>query len=389
MGLSDLRRQWREISLEKRISLVGGLIVAPMIVAVGAPLIVGAIQGATTPVARPTVQLEVINLAVTDGIDTPQALDITVRNTGDTVSVVTGVALTVRDFGLIQVCEAGGALEASGDYDLELPVQPAVGDVVEAKVSQQILADEADRFALRLTVPASALQDGLRLYALDVGLRHDAGDVSVPAGMAVVAVPLLPAPLMFDQQYAAANQDDIAACYRKNAATLERHLALDAARADGLDDGLLRGVSGLAPPAAATDDPVASGVAAPGTQALFGTVEMFTGLAEAEGLVCSEFEAGIACNSETDGTWLAIITADGERIDGLTVSAQGAGSGPPDLIPEAAFIATVSNEAMTWANMSSPGTEGVTETFNGLEIQLSETDGIWFMMVGTVGTPAG
>ena len=383
MRLNDVRTRLSELSRVQKTGL-GTIFIVPLIVGVVVARVDRAIEGATTPAVQASAKLEVLVMEVVGGIDpTAQAIDLTVRNTGDTVSVITGAALSIRDSGLLRICEGGGGtLESSKDYDAQLPADPAPGDIVEARLSQQIAADEADRFSVRLSVPDGAAQDGLRLYHLDVGLLHDAEEEPLAAGQVIVSVPYLPAAGWFAPDLAA-NDDEMGACFRANAETLERFLALEGARADALHGDLLLGeASSMRPdgsdPAAASESPV---IAEP-LSGLAGTVQLFTDLAEADGLVCGEFESGISCNSDTGETWLALITRNGEQVEALTASARASSPGAPELLVEAARIGIGSDEAAEWVRAASPGPEGAVERFNGLEIQVSETDGVWFLMVG-------
>jgi hypothetical protein len=93
-------------------------------------------NGETTE--QPGSNLEVIDLAVTSGSprgrpDAIQKIDITVRNAGDLVSVVKRLGFRIRARGLLEICQAGGGLEASETYKVELPPNPAPGDVVEPR----------------------------------------------------------------------------------------------------------------------------------------------------------------------------------------------------------------------------------------------------------------
>jgi len=81
------------------------------------------------------VRLEVVDLVVGGGSaedETPQYLDITVRNVGTTVSVITGLSLSVREFELFPACENEEVLLPSQVYDgVKLPTETPLGRVVE------------------------------------------------------------------------------------------------------------------------------------------------------------------------------------------------------------------------------------------------------------------
>jgi hypothetical protein len=225
------RQQWREISLEKKLAMF----VAPVVVAVATAVIVprvtgqtgGGGGGSTTKEAG----LQVVGLDVASGPDAP-SVDVTLRNTGDTVSVVTGAVLTVRDFGLVGPCVSSAALEPSAAYDVELPLDPAKGETIAVDLSQQLPADTADRFTLRMNVRDPSLHGGPRLYALGIGLRHDDAATPLDAGTAVVSAPHLPATSSFPGHLpeGADADPDAAGCAEENLSTYERFLALDAER---------------------------------------------------------------------------------------------------------------------------------------------------------------
>ncbi len=239
------------ISLEKKL----GMFVAPLVVAIAAgvlvPLLSGAFRGDNE---RPTGALrseglEVIDLTVGAGKPpelladprAPQLLDITVRNTGQVVSVITRATFRIRNFGLLRICQAGGGLEPTENYDVTLPPSPRPGELVEAKVSQQIRPNQADRFTFRLNVPLIPMQDGMRLYQLDVALLHDRDTRPLTAGTAVVSVPFIPT----DDYFLSPGTDtslyspEVLGCYEENEKILRRFLNLEGERSPMLTKQLL------------------------------------------------------------------------------------------------------------------------------------------------------
>jgi hypothetical protein len=254
--VGNLRRNWAELSFEKKLSIV----VVPLLLAVisaGLPILLsgggddGAMQGGETT-DGPRSNLEVIDLAVTSGAprgkpEAIQKLDITVRNAGELVSVVKRLGLRIRASGLLRICQAGGGLEASEAYKVELPPRPAPGELVQTKLSQQIPPGEADRFTIGLDVPDPARQLGDRLYRLDVLIYHDTGGRPVPAGTALVAAPYLPNDDYFWSGQINPKSDrwgepgkGLWKCFDDNEATLKRMLALGGERSPELSLGLLR-----------------------------------------------------------------------------------------------------------------------------------------------------
>src|SRR5262245_38704444 len=197
----------------------------------------------TTP---KTARLEVVDTVVTGGQQqvrvsdppsVPQTIDVTLRNVGDTTSVVKRALFTVRAFDRVKVCEAGGPMEPTKQYDLMLPQAPNIGQTIELKVSQQIAPDEADRFTFSLGVRDHQLEDGAFIYQLDVLLAYDTAAQPLRAGTVVVAAPYTPQtqdfwegeapPGSFDPAYKPVEQ---LPCYGQNRQAYLRMLALDAAR---------------------------------------------------------------------------------------------------------------------------------------------------------------
>jgi hypothetical protein len=122
---------------------------------------------------------------------TPPAVEITVHNRGTSRSVITRVAVTVEDAAVVSRCAAQGeSVPVSATYDVVLPPHPAPGDVFRVPVSQQQAADEADRFALRFGTSERATPTAVHLYRLRFDLEADGSKTRIPAGTAVVTLPL-------------------------------------------------------------------------------------------------------------------------------------------------------------------------------------------------------
>jgi hypothetical protein len=141
----------------------------------------------------------------------------------------------------IQNCEGGAGLPPSVEYDVVLPPSPDVGEIVEADVSQQVPANSADRFTLRLSTPEENWGDGTRMYQLDVGLVHDAAARPLEAGTVLVAVPFDPDSRLLslgsdlpDDAYPA----DLLACYETNEASFLEFLELEGERSPELTEEL-------------------------------------------------------------------------------------------------------------------------------------------------------
>ena len=123
MPFQRLKKQWSEISLEKKLAMF----VAPVFVAVVSGILISGISGAFgSDDSSTTIDaggLEVVDLEVTSGevADEPGApvdaplIDLTVRNTGQEVSIITGANLQVRNMAWIQNCEGGAGLDPSSN----------------------------------------------------------------------------------------------------------------------------------------------------------------------------------------------------------------------------------------------------------------------------------
>lgn len=254
--MGNLRRNWAELSFEKKLSIV----VIPVLlgtIAAGVPLLAGSGDGSSTgssgsDTGRPRSNLEVVDLTVTGGSPRGepkaiQTIDVTVRNAGDLVSVVKRMGFRVRAAALLEICQAGGGLEASERYKVILPPDPQRGQLVEAKVSQQIGPGRADRFTLGLDVPEPARQDGDRIYQLDVLLYHDTTKRPIHAGTVLAAAPYLPDKSYFwsgqinpkSEQWGGPDSP-VWQCLDNNEAALKRMLALSGQRSPELSDALLR-----------------------------------------------------------------------------------------------------------------------------------------------------
>jgi hypothetical protein len=254
MAFERLRHQWSEISLEKKLAMF----VAPVFVAVMSGIIVSFATGAfrtsndsqpPAPGSASTVEaaggLEVVDVGVTSGVPAndpgdpavPPVIDVTVRNTGREVSVITGASLRVRELAWIGVCEGGAGLDPSVEYDVILPASADAGEVVEADVSQQVPANTADRFTLRLYTPEENRGDGTRLYQLDVELEHDATARPLEAGTVVVAVPFDPDSNLLSVASELPEEEqpaDLRACYDANKARFLDFLELEGERSPEL-----------------------------------------------------------------------------------------------------------------------------------------------------------
>lgn len=182
---------------------------------------------------RSTTRLEVVDVVVSSGGSEPLNADnnewqmvppkvlITLRNIGDQVSVITGARIEVVDYTHLPICwGAGGALESSQTYNVTLPIDPPLPDVIDVDVSQEIPPDRADRFelAMQLAHPDPAL--GTYLYRLKVSLTRDGRADVIDVGHVIVA-----APLVNSVPFSRADTetpDEMGACFSRVAAEYRR-----------------------------------------------------------------------------------------------------------------------------------------------------------------------
>jgi hypothetical protein len=238
-------RQWRKLTFEKKLGISVPLLIAS-ITGVLVPVLLS--SGGEPAASKHESQLEVVDLSAADGSrklgaeDPLQALDITVRNLGDTVSVVKRVGLRVLDHGVIKVCQAGGGLEPSAQYKVILPPRPVKGALVSAKLSQQIPAGEADRFIIGMDLPNPARQSQDVIYQLQVLLFHDTSKEPLDAGTVLVSAPRR----IFAQDFwssvpvsaRAAFAGEVGDCLQTNEKTAKRMLKLDGERPPSMDEEL-------------------------------------------------------------------------------------------------------------------------------------------------------
>lgn len=183
--------KWRELSFEKKLSIV----VVPVVLAV-LSLIVPALIDLAKP--APTPRLKVADVVVRDGNLVPETapqVEIIVRNVGDRLAVLTRATITIKASVLLQPCAGEGAIDISGRYDVVLPGEPRPGQQLEVPISHQVDPDGVDRFALRFALHPDVLSVGNEstsaFYQLGLTLIHDDAK-RLEAPDVIVAVPTTP-----------------------------------------------------------------------------------------------------------------------------------------------------------------------------------------------------
>lgn len=145
-------------------------------------------QPEPSPTPGPQLALSQVVVVPPDGAGSVATLDVTVRNDGDRVGVLTAVELSVDDFAYLPPCLYGSDLEVTGEYEAVLPDDPAGGDVVRVTLHQQIEPGAVDRFTIGLKAPQ---REGLGVlasyvYLLRVSVLQDRAGPAVAAGPVLV-----------------------------------------------------------------------------------------------------------------------------------------------------------------------------------------------------------
>jgi hypothetical protein len=138
------------------------------------------------------VDLVVRDGRLTDTGSLPATLSIAILNTGHSRSVVTRIHLTVVNSMVVEPCDVEGGLEVSGSYDIELPDESPVGTEFSVPISQQVAADEADRFIVRIGLKTNSLTPIWPFYRLKVALEANGNPTRIPVGTVAFFLPNLP-----------------------------------------------------------------------------------------------------------------------------------------------------------------------------------------------------
>lgn len=145
---------------------------------------------APSPTPGPQLVLSQVDVIAPDGQGSVATLDVTVRNDGDKLAVLTGLDLTIDDFGYLPPCLSGSNLEVTGTYQATLPDNPAKGQVVHITLHQQVEPGKADRFTIGLKAPAThAGKDASIssfLYLVRASVVQDGAGPAVAAGSVLV-----------------------------------------------------------------------------------------------------------------------------------------------------------------------------------------------------------
>jgi hypothetical protein len=148
------------------------------------------------PHVAPVAGLKAVDLLVEDEVGRypfHSRVEATLHNTGGRLAVITRARIKVLHVFELPLCFTQGGVPVSGSYGVPLPVDAQAGELVEAPLHQQVGADEADRFALNLSVEGADLK-GVYLFDLDISLVNDGSTAPLPLGRVVVSLPETPTP---------------------------------------------------------------------------------------------------------------------------------------------------------------------------------------------------
>jgi hypothetical protein len=187
----SLREQWADIPLERKIAMFIAPVVVFVMTGVLIPRVIGDNKAPDGTSFGKGAQVEVVDVVPVNSPGDDTRIEISARNIGQTVSVLTRVDFRIEaEPAYVSGCGAGAALGMSQTYDLELPQFADRGQIIPVRISQEIRPDEADRFAFNVgVVTLSGAEPGPVIYQLGVLLFHDGQEAPIDAGRIVIAEP--------------------------------------------------------------------------------------------------------------------------------------------------------------------------------------------------------
>jgi hypothetical protein len=239
----SLREKWAEIPFERKIAMF----VAPIFVFVITGVVIPRLlDNGQTRVFGKDEQIEVVDVAVINSLDEQTRIEMSVRNIGTTVSVLTHVDFRIESTGYVGPCLAGAPLGVSQTYDLELPDFSRRGEIVPVRISQEIGPDEADRFSFEVgQVTGSGAEPEPIIYQLYVELFHDGKKAPVKAGAVILAEPFPEEPYFSIDFWRerGASLSEAQDCVASNTESVRRVLSREGVRSDELT-GLAQALPG-------------------------------------------------------------------------------------------------------------------------------------------------
>jgi hypothetical protein len=124
---------------------------------------------------------------------TPFRVDMTLLNTGSGVAVINDARLVIEQFVTLPICAAQGYLSTSHAYNGTMPADPKPGQVIDIPLSEEIAANDADRFDLDLGLPHDKLSGNVYLYRVQLYLTYNANTAPLDVGNLLINLPVLPA----------------------------------------------------------------------------------------------------------------------------------------------------------------------------------------------------
>ena len=180
-----------------------------------------------------------------------QQIEATVLNTGGTTAVIKSASLKVLHVYSLPICYSQGSIPVSATYGAALPreISRGAADVVHVPLHDEARPGESDRFAILLRVAKGPEKRyATRLYQIALSIISGSDSHESALGKFVIS---LPYPLTANEQYwtkelASESRAQLVqffgtdfaralACYRANAATLNRALRLAGIRPSGLE----------------------------------------------------------------------------------------------------------------------------------------------------------
>jgi hypothetical protein len=122
-------------------------------------------------------------------------IDVTVKNTGPSTTVVTGAEFRVNVMERIASCKPeGGPLQISGYYTAQLPYPlPQTPFTTRRSIRREIKPNHVDRFVLSVGPKTVSMETlNVYLYQVDVLIHHDDPSTPnpLPAGTALLSSPI-------------------------------------------------------------------------------------------------------------------------------------------------------------------------------------------------------
>ena len=182
------RSNWAEISFEKKLSMFVAPIFVAVVTAVALPRVAGGGGGDAASTKPSDEQLEVSDLTVDNSAEGTK-IHLAVRNIGGLVSVATNARFRILKFATLGACLPEAYQLPTHTYDLVLPTENAEGKTRDVSISQEIEANDSDRFSFDVGLDEPPLSTTSYLYRLEVGLFHDRKTTPVQAGEVWLAEP--------------------------------------------------------------------------------------------------------------------------------------------------------------------------------------------------------